>query len=127
MEPSDKMWDAISTRSQHYLIVKTQVDKYRNQFETEFLKFEETILQTDGSIRIDMVVWLPDNRELRLENKFGDIIMGDYLGETQINLSNGKLKARDLSKRAILNLSFADANINNLPNASIISNLWWPS
>lgn len=110
------------SNSQHYLIVKTQVDKYRSQVESELLKFKETILQTNGSIRIDLVVWLPDNRELRLENKFGDIIMGDYQGETQINLSNGKLNAGDLPKHASLNLSFADANINNLPNASIISN-----
>ncbi len=110
------------SNSQHYLIVKTQVDKYRSQIESEFLKFKETILQTNGSIRIDLVMWLPDNRELRLENKFGDIIMGDYQGETQIILSNGKLRTGDLSKRANLNLSFADASINNLPNATIISN-----
>jgi hypothetical protein len=110
------------SNSQHYLIVKTQVDKNRNQIESELLKFKETILQTNGSIRIDLVVWLPDNRELRLENKFGDIIMGDYKGETQIILSNGKLKTGDLSKRANLNLSFADASINNLPDANIISN-----
>jgi len=110
------------SNSQHYLIVKTQVDKNRSQIESELLKFKETILQTNGSIRIDMVVWLPDNRELRLENKFGDIIMGDYLGETQIDLSNGKLKCGEFPKRAILNLSFADANITNLPNARIISN-----
>ena len=110
------------SNSQHYLIVKTQVDKYRSQLESEFLKFKETILQTNGSIRIDMVVWLPDNRELRLENKFGDIILGDYKGEIQINISNGKLKAGDLPKRTNLDLSFADATIGNLPNATIISN-----
>lgn len=110
------------SNSQHYLIVKTQVDKNRTQIESEFLKFKETILQTNGSIRIDMIVWLPDNRDLRLENKFGDIIMGNYLGETQIILSNGKLKTGDLPKRASLNLSFADAIVNDLPNARIISN-----
>lgn len=110
------------SNSQHYLIVKTQIDKNRSQLENEFLKFKETILQTNGSIRIDMTVWLPDNRELRLENKFGDIIMGDYQGETQIILSNGKLKTGDLPKRTSLNLSFADAIINDLPNARIVSN-----
>lgn len=108
--------------SQYYLIVKTQVDKNRSQIESEFLKFKETMLQTNGSIRIDMNVWLPDDHELRLENKFGDIIMGDYHGETQIILSNGKLKTGDLPKRVSLNLSFADATVNNLPNANIISN-----
>ena len=110
------------SNSQHFLIVKTQIDKNRNQFENELLKFKETILQTNGNIRIDMAVWLPDNHELHLENKFGDIIMGDYEGETQINLSNGKLRTGDLSKRSIINLSFADATISNLTNARIISN-----
>jgi hypothetical protein len=110
------------SNSQHYLIVKTVVDKNRSQIESEFLKFKETILQTNGSIRIDLIVWLPDDHELRLENKFGDIIMGDFQGETQIILSNGKLKCGDLPKKASLNLSFADATFNNLMNARIISN-----
>lgn len=110
------------SNSQHYLVVKTQVDKNRNQVESELLKFKETILQTNGTIRIDLVVWMPGNRELRLENKFGDIILGDYEGETQIILSNGKLKVGDLPKRATINLSFADAIINNLANARIASN-----
>lgn len=110
------------SNSQHYLIVKTQIDQNRSQIESELLKFKETILQTSGSIRIDLEVWLPDNRELRLENKFGDIILGDFSGETQIVLSNGKLKCGDLPKRATLNLSFADATINVLTNARILSN-----
>jgi len=110
------------TNSQYYLIVKTQVDKNRSQIENELVKFKETMLQTSGNIRIDLVVWLPDDHELRLENKFGDIIMGDYLGETQIILSNGKLKAGNLSKTSSLNLSFSDANIGNLTNSRITSN-----
>lgn len=110
------------SNSQYYLVVKTQIDKNRSQIESELQKFKETILQTNGSIRIDLTVWLPDNHELRLENKFGDIIMGDYKGETQVILSNGKLKMGDLPKRSILNLSFADAEINNMPNGRIVSN-----
>lgn len=110
------------SNSQYYLVVKTQIDKNRSQIESELQKFKETILQTNGSIRIDLTVWLPDNHELRLENKFGDIIMGDYKGETQVILSNGKLKMGDLPKRSILNLSFADAEINNMPTGRIVSN-----
>ncbi len=110
------------SNSQYYLVVKTQVDKNRSQIENELQRFKETLLQTNGSIRIDLTVWLPDNHELRLENKFGDIIMGDYKGETQISLSNGKLKTGDLEKRSTLNLNFADAQFNNLTNSRIISN-----
>ena len=110
------------SNSQHYLVVKTQIDQNRNQIESEFLKFKETILQTNGSIRIDLMVWLPENRELRLENKFGDIIMGDYLGETELILSNGKLKCGDLPKKTVIDLNFADANLNDIKNARINCN-----
>jgi hypothetical protein len=110
------------SNSQYYLVVKTQIDKNRSQIESELQKFKETILQTNGSIRIDLTVWLPDNHELRLENKFGDIMMGDYKGETQVILSNGKLKTGDLPKRSTMNLNFADAEINNMPNGRIVSN-----
>lgn len=110
------------SNTQHYLVVKTQVDKYRSQIESELKNFKETILQSNGSIRIDLVVWLPENRELRLENKFGDIILNDYSGEVVVALSNGKLKAGELTKRATLNLSFADATISSMDNGIISSN-----
>lgn len=110
------------TNTQHYLVVKTQVDKYRSQIESELKNFKETILQTNGSIKIDLAVWLPENRELRLENKFGDIMMSDYNGELTVNLSNGKLKAGDLTRHATINLNFADATISNMNNGSISSN-----
>lgn len=110
------------SNSQHYLVVKTQVDKNRSQIESELQKFKETMLSDNGSIRIDLMVWLPENRELRLENKFGDILMDDYQGEVQVTLSNGKLRAGDLTRRGTLNLSFADATISSIPEGSIVSN-----
>ena len=44
------------SNSQYYLVVKTQIDKNRSQIESELQKFKETILQTNGSIRIDLTV-----------------------------------------------------------------------
>lgn len=114
--------DFTISNSQHYLVVKTQVDKYKSQLESELQKFKETMLSESGSIRIDLMVWLPDNRELRLENKFGDILIGDYQGEVQVTLSNGKLRTGDLTRRSTLNLSFADATISSMPEGSIVSN-----
>lgn len=110
------------TNTAPYLIVKTQVDKNRSQLESEFNHFKETILQTNGSIRIDMKVWLPDNHNLRLENKFGDIVMEDYKGETQVILSNGKLICGELPAGSSIDLNFADATINKLTDARIASN-----
>lgn len=122
MEKTLDAFDLDVTNSPYFLVIKTQVDKNKSQLETELQKFKETMLQTNGSVSIDMSVWMPNNRELRLENKFGDIVMGDYTGETQITLSNGKLRMGDMTKNATLNLNFADATIDNLPNARILSN-----
>ena len=121
----DKTLDNIDfdfTSSSHYLIVRTIADKNRSQLESEFLKFKETLLQTDGSIEIDYKVWLPATNPLKVENKFGDIYIDDYNGPVEINLSNGKLKAHDLKKRSTINLNFADASINSMPNGRITTN-----
>ncbi len=121
----DKALDNIDfdfTESQHYLIGRTIVDKNRTQLGSEFLKFKETLLQTDGSIEIDYKVWLPATNPLKIENKFGDIYMDDYDGELEINLSNGKLKAHDFGSQARLILNFADASINKMERGGIEAN-----
>ncbi len=120
----DKALDNIDfdfTESQHYLIGRTIADKNRTQLGSEFLKFKETLLQTDGSIEIDYKVWLPATNPLKIENKFGDIYMDDYQGELEIRLSNGKLKAHDFTNNTRLILNFADATVNNMSNGNIES------
>lgn len=110
------------SNSKHYLVIKSRLDNSKSTLENELIKFKETMLQTGSTIKIDLKVWLPENNELRLENKFGDIIMGDYYGDIQITLSNGNLKAGNLPKKSNFNLNFATATLNNLPNGTIVSN-----
>jgi len=110
------------TNSQHYCIIRTLVGENRNQLENEFIKFKETLLQSDASVTINMKVWLPDRHELKIENKFGDILMGDYAGNTDIVLSNGKLRAKSFTGKMNLNLNFAGANLGDVENGRIYSN-----
>lgn len=110
------------TNSPHYLIVRTLVGETRNQLENELIKFKESLLQAGGNVTIDCKVWLPDNHELRIENKFGDILMGDYSGAVDIDLSNGKLRAKSIKTKLNLNMNFADATIGNVVNGKIYSN-----
>ena len=110
------------TNSPHYLIARTRVGETRTPIENELIKFKETLLQATGNVSINYKVWLPDHRELRIENKFGDILMGDYSGTTDISLSNGKLRAKAFKSKLVLNLNFADATLGNVPNGRITSN-----
>lgn len=102
------------TQSQHFLIARTSVGKNLSGFEKEILKFKETILQSDGTMEIDFVVWLPSSNDLKVENKFGDIFIGDYKGDLVINLSNGNLKSHNFEGKVDLTLNFADATINTI-------------
>lgn len=125
LDKLDKTLDGIDfdfTNSPHYLIARTLVGETRNQLENELIKFKESLLQTGGNVSIDYKVWLPDNHELRIENKFGDILMGDYSGAVDISLSNGKLRAKTIKTKLALNLNFADANLGNISNGRIYSN-----
>ncbi|WP_159518917.1 hypothetical protein [Sunxiuqinia indica] len=125
MSRLDKKLDNIDfdfTSSTHYLIIRTIADKNQSQLESEFLKFKETLLQTDGTIEIDYKIWLPASNPLKIENKFGDIYIDDYNGPIEVDLSNGKLKAHDLTQKANIQLNFADASINSMPNGRITTN-----
>ncbi len=84
------------TNSGHYLIARTIVGNSRNPIENEIQKFRETILQAGSNIEINFGIWLPGKNNIKVENKFGDIFLDDFEGETEITLSNGNLKAHDL-------------------------------
>lgn len=102
------------TLSQNYLIARTIVGQNKSELGKEIMKFKETFLQLDGSMTIDYRVWLPVANELKVENKFGDIYIGDYEGDVEINLSNGNLKSHNFTGKLDLTLSFADATINTI-------------
>jgi len=110
------------TTSQNYLIFQTEVDKNKSSLGKEIQKFKETLLSSDGNIQIDYTVWMPNTNQLKIENKFGDIFIGDYLGEIRIDLSNGNLKASDFTKPLDLTLNFADATISSIPHGRLDCN-----
>ncbi|MDX1284917.1 MAG: DUF4097 family beta strand repeat-containing protein, partial [Draconibacterium sp.] len=122
LEQSIKNIDFNITDSQHYLIVRTDVEKNKTGLGREITRFKESLLSSDGNIQVDYTVWMPDKNELKVENKFGDIFIGDYLGEVEINLSNGNLKAHDFEGDLSLILNFADATINSVAKGRLDCN-----
>ena len=122
LEKSMEEIDFDFTSSEHFLIVRTKVGENRGLLERELLKFKESILQSDGNVEIDYVVWLPKTNSLKVENKFGDVFIDDYTGELEIDLSNGNLKSHDFKGKVDLTLNFADATINEMNNGRIDCN-----
>ena len=122
LEKSMEEIDFDFTSSQHFLVARTTVGENRSTLEKELLKFKESLLQSDGNVEINYIVWLPKTNNLRVENKFGDIFIDDYAGEVDIDLSNGNLKSHDFSGKTIIALSFADATINKIKSGRLDCN-----
>lgn len=110
------------TDSKYYLIIRTNVEKNKSSFSKELTRFKESVLKSDGNIQVDFTVWMPATNELKVENKFGDVYIGDFDGKLDINLSNGNLKAHDFEGEVNLVLNFADATINTLQSGFIDCN-----
>ncbi len=108
--------------SQHFIIARTKVGENRSALEKEVLNFKETVLQSDGKVEIGFTVWMPKTNQLKVENKFGDIYVDDYMGDIDITLSNGNLKAHDFGGKTNLKLSFGDATINQLKTGKLDCN-----
>nr|WP_321358502.1 DUF4097 family beta strand repeat-containing protein [uncultured Draconibacterium sp.] len=121
LEESIEEIDFDITNSEHYLIVRTVVEKNKSTLGREIKKFKETLLNSDGNIQVDYTVWLPDSNRLKVDNKFGDIYIGDYKGEADITLSNGNMKAHDF-RNLNLTLNFADATINKIEKGRLDCN-----
>lgn len=110
------------TNNDHYVIVRTYVDQNKNSLGKEIKRFKETILKSDGNIQVDYTVWMPNSNNLKVENKYGDIYLGDYYGNAEINLSNGNLKAHNFFGDTKLIMNFADANINSIEQGRLDCN-----
>jgi hypothetical protein len=112
-----KKMDGISfelTQSGHYVVINTLIGDAKNVILNEFTKLKENVGMGESQVEINMKVKVPDNLELRVSNKFGNVYIDDYAGDITIDMANGKLKANNLTGYLNLKISFGDAFLNKM-------------
>lgn len=72
------------------------------------------LFNSSTTTRINYVIHMPNTAKLSIQNKYGHIFMGDYMGELSIDLANGDFKAHYLSGKSKLKVSFGDLYINRI-------------
>jgi hypothetical protein len=107
------------TQSGHYVVINTQIGDNRNILLSEFTKLKENIGMGESQVEINMKVKMPDNLDLRVSNKFGNVFIYDYKGDVSFDVANGKLKANNLSGYVNMKMNFGDATINSLDAANL--------
>jgi len=107
------------TQSGRFIVVNTIVGENNNMIYSEFNKLKESIGVGESQVEINMKVKVPDNLELKVSNKFGNIYIDDYSGDMSVNMANGKLKAHDLNGYVNMKINFGDANINTMGSGAL--------
>jgi hypothetical protein len=72
------------------------------------------------TIEVNMVLYLPADNPLKVQNKFGPVIMPDYNGRVEIESEFGSLTAGNLPNAGFIGVSFGKAKIKSLANADAV-------
>lgn len=114
----------ITFRSVGNLItVATNVNKGKSsgffkELITEVDDYSKSIFGSNG-LMVNYEVWIPENFNLNIENKFGDIYMSDLSGRISIDLAHGDLKANRIDGSVSIKQSFGKNNIDYISEGVI--------
>lgn len=109
------------THSADYLSAETEMNKKGGSFGSLLSNIEgysKSILN-NNKLTINYTVRVPAEAVLDLENKFGNIFLGDSFKDADIELTNGDLKARELLGRSSIRISFGKGKIRHMKGGFI--------
>ncbi len=77
---------------------------------------------SDSRSSIDYKIHLPANANIKIVNKYGNVVLPNLDGKVEIDLSNGDFQARDLNGDVHLTLAFGKALVRNLKKGVVSLN-----
>ncbi|MFC2137537.1 hypothetical protein ACFLTE_05115 [Bacteroidota bacterium] len=120
-----KLRDNISfdfTGTEYYITAKSVFSNKYSGFFKDLADFAEGLITSDNKVEIDYKIYIPEYVNLKLNNKFGDIYIENIIGDINITLSNGALKANNFEGNSIIKLTMGDADIKMVKNGKIYTN-----
>jgi hypothetical protein len=71
----------------------------------------------NSKLKVDYEIWLPEDVSLSVENKYGDVYLADLKGKVDLNVSNGDIKASNLSNTMNLKHSYGKSSFGKINSA----------
>jgi hypothetical protein len=107
------------SRTSNYILARSSFKSESGRIASELKSVSHTLAGSNKHAEINYTIYIPEYLDLVLSNKFGDIYMDNMKGTVDIALSNGALKASQLSGAANISLSFADGMIQSLESSTM--------
>ena len=117
-----KMFEGINinfSESSYYIIAQTDFTQSINMLFESFKGMTKKLIPYDSRIQINYFVSLPENVNLKIDNRYGDVYMENNSADLSITMSNGSFKANTLNKASEIRLTFCDATINKIASGTI--------
>lgn len=96
----------------------TQVEK-GSGFLGGLMSEVEGVVGPNNKLQVDYQVWIPENVDLSVENKFGDVYLSDLFGKIDLDVSHGDIKANHINQSMILKHSFGKSSFGNIEDANL--------
>lgn len=104
-----------------FLTVETVLDRGSGTFK-ELMNtvgdYSKNVVSSN-KLTIDFEVTLPEGASLLLENRFGNVFIGDHKGTVKLTLAHGDLKANELKGKSVVDLSFGKGNIKKVGDVEL--------
>ncbi len=94
-----------------FIIAKTEIGESQNLLDKAGFFISKKIAGTK-EVRVNYRVFLPTETALSIENEFGDIYIDEYLGEIDIDLSHGELRANLLADIQSIKIRYGEVKID---------------
>jgi hypothetical protein len=75
-----------------------------------------------NKVRIDYEITIPESASLFLNNKYGNVFIGDLITKAEIKVAHGDLRIQSLKGSSKINLSFGKGHVKQLDATSLYLN-----
>ncbi len=119
---ADKIYDYIDfefSATKYYIVARTHVGQNEGSFLSELSDLASTLFTGGNKAQIDYFIYVPANMDVKFVNKFGSIYTTDHKGKFSVDLSNGDLKANNITGLCTFKVNFGNANFNYIESGTL--------
>jgi hypothetical protein len=117
LERLHKMFQGINvnfSQTSYMVRAETEFTQNINMLFEEFKGMTKKIIPYESRIEINYFINAPEYLNLKIENRYGDVLMENCSGTFSLNLSNGSFKANSLNLTDKIELLFCDTYISKM-------------
>jgi len=107
------------TSTDYYVVAKTNFGSKYYSFFNEIKIITDAIFPSETQVMIDYLVMVPQQLDLKIDNRYGDIYADDLEGDITLFVSNGDLKINDIRGNANITVSMGDASLHSVPYGTL--------